>query len=211
MNNFLKSWNEKNNRIIVFAGVFDPVHKGHISAAREALRGSGKKLVFLPEKVPQHKHQATDYKHRLEMLKIATKSQKNISVADYPKEKQYIKETFRWLKDQHPGSNFVWLVGSDVISSIDKWPGSESLKNLGVVEILVFTRDGDKPNDDLVKEIGGARVVYKLRKKRNKKHENYSSRYILEDLKHRQSILPDGVYTYIKENGLYSVSDSFSE
>jgi nicotinate-nucleotide adenylyltransferase len=209
-NEFIKGWNDKINRVVVFAGVFDPVHEGHISAANDALH-YGSEVVFLPERVPQHKHQATGYKHRLEMLEIATKQQKNISVLDYPDEKQFIENTFLWLNAKYPDRSFVWLIGSDVLPQISSWPGSEKLHDLGVKDILVFARGDDDFMDLEIKEIGGAKVIYKFRKRRMQNHRNLSSTYILDDLQHRQSALPDGVYDYIKQNNLYNVADSVSE
>jgi nicotinate (nicotinamide) nucleotide adenylyltransferase len=207
---FLESWEDKNNRVIVFAGVFDPVHKGHISAAQDALQ-NGREVVFLPERAPQHKHQATEYKHRLEMLKIATKSQKNISVLDYPFEKQFIEETFSWLKTKYPDRSFTWLIGSDVLEHIPSWSGSEKLSKLGVKEILVYAREDYNFSVSKIKEIGGAKIVFNPRKRSMKNHSVISSSYILEDIKHRQSALADGVYDYIKENSLYNAPASLRE
>lgn len=210
VNDFLNSWDKKQNRVVVFAGVFDPVHIAHISAAEEALKTSGSKLVFLPEKVPQHKKNVTDYRYRLEMLKIATKLQLNIEVLDYPNNQQYIKGTFEWLRDKYKDNEFVWLVGSDVLNYIEKWPDSEKLKSYGVVEILVFIRE-EQASEIMPKKIHDVPVRY-LRRPRNKtNHQKLSSRYILEDLLHRQGSLPNGVYEYIKNNNLYNVSDSSVE
>jgi nicotinate (nicotinamide) nucleotide adenylyltransferase len=210
MLNFLDSWKDKRSTVIVFAGIFDPVHIAHISAAEEALKSYGSKLVFLPEKEPQHKKGVTEYRHRLEMLKIATKSQLNMQVLDYPCKKQYIEETFSWLKAKFPNNKFIWLIGADVLPQVNRWPGHEKLKESGVEQIVVFIR-GDKHQVLSVKEIGGASVVYKKRTRAMLNHENISSSYVLEDLKHRQSALPTGVYDYIKANNLYSVTDSLSE
>jgi nicotinate-nucleotide adenylyltransferase len=210
VNNFFNTWKEKNSRVIVFAGVFDPVHIGHISAAQKALNKYGSEVVFLPEREPQHKHKATEYKNRLEMLKIATKSQKNINVLDYPNKNQFISETFEWLGSKFPARKFVWLVGSDVLPNINKWPGSEKLTALNVVQIVTFRRN-ETTKSNFLKEIGGAQVIYENRSRRMQNHNIISSSFILQDIKNRQSALPAGVYSYIKQNNLYTVSDSTTE
>ncbi len=127
MDDFLESWENRQKSIIVFAGVFDPVHNGHLSAAKEALH-YGSKVVFLPERVPQHKHGTTKYEHRLNMLRIATEDNGDFDVLDYPNDHHWVVETFEWLQKQYPGSKFVWLIGQDVEGNISSWPGIEKLK-----------------------------------------------------------------------------------
>jgi nicotinate-nucleotide adenylyltransferase len=209
VNKFLKSWQKKRSRVVVFAGVFDPVHKGHISAAEDALK-FGSRVVFLPEKTPQHKHSTTEYKHRFEMLQIATKLQLNMEVINYPREQQYIKETFEWLNIKFPEREFIWLVGSDVVPYIDKWQDSENLKSYGVVQILTYLR-GDDEFEKLPIKVKDVPVYIRKRSRKMLNHQNMSSSYILDDFLHRQSSLPKGVYEYIKTNKLYSVSDSAPE
>jgi nicotinate-nucleotide adenylyltransferase len=209
VNEFYDSWQKKRNRVVVFAGVFDPIHIGHLSAAEDALK-FGIKIVFVPEKIPQHKHSTTDYKHRIKMLQIATMSQSNMEVLDYPEDHQYIKDTFEWLREKYPNNDFVWLVGSDVVSYIEKWPDSDKLQSYGVVEILVYIR-GQSNINNLPKNVYGVPVHIRKRSIKMINHQNMSSTFVLEDLLHRQSSLPVGVFDYIKKNKLYNVSDSATE
>ncbi|MCA9333239.1 nicotinate-nicotinamide nucleotide adenylyltransferase [Candidatus Saccharibacteria bacterium] len=205
MNNFLKSWLDKWNRIVVFAGVFDPVHKAHISAAETALT-LGKKVVFLPERVPQHKHSTTDYTHRLNMLKIATKSNPRFEVLDYPEDHQYIEPVFKWLKAKYPASSFVWIVGSDVAPLMAKWPGVENLESLGVKGVYYLNRHGSEIGNSY--ELDNGVVLYQLKRRRNwKKHITHSrinSASIRENTKQNRDQLPGGVFEYLVANGLYN-------
>ena len=126
MSDFLESWNKIANRHVVFAGVFDPVHIGHIETARRAAGPSGT-VLFLPEKKPWHKHGQTDYEHRLNMLKIATEGHPNMKVLDSPYERHMIDTTFAWVKEQYPDKPLAFLVGSDVASYMHKWDGIERI------------------------------------------------------------------------------------
>lgn len=212
-NSFLDSWIKKWDRTVVFAGVFDPVHKGHISAAENALR-YGRKVVFIPERVPQHKHSTSAYKDRLEMLLIATKSQLKFSVVDYPKDHQYVNETFSWLNKNYPSSGYVWLVGSDVLKHMSSWKDIDKLESLNVVDIIYFDREGSETENDsfqITKDLIAHKIKRSRKRKIQKTHAKMSSTEIRNNLVKFHNRLPDGVFDYIKSKNLYNVSDSVTE
>ena len=200
MSSFYESWRKKEDVVIVFAGVFDPVHKGHISAAEAAMKTVGHTVVFLPERVPQHKHGTTAYIHRLNMLRIATAHDARFTVLDYPEDQQYIVPTFNWLRTLYPDRQFVWLMGADVVPYVASWPDSEKLSELGVQRILAVSRQ-EEPSQQKVHDI----YVDRVRRRRHK-HEHLSSRFIRDDIATRHTALPDGVFAYIRANELYSAT-----
>ncbi len=199
MSDFLESWEEKSGRIIVFAGVFDPIHKGHIAIAKEAEKLYGAEVVFLPERVPQHKHGTASYEHRLEMIRVATEEEPDLSVFDYPEDHHWIEDTFTWLTKQVPDRKFAWLVGSDVAGLIKGWPGAERLLELNVNLIVIAKRINVPYEIGVGKSIVGVRTAYV-----QGKYKHMSSGFIRKDLKHRHTSLPAGVYNYIKKHDLYS-------
>ncbi|MFB3779657.1 MAG: nicotinate-nicotinamide nucleotide adenylyltransferase, partial [Bryobacteraceae bacterium] len=61
-------------RIAIFGGTFDPVHRAHLTVAREALRRFALDTVlFIPASHPPHKAGATcaPYEHRFRMVELA--------------------------------------------------------------------------------------------------------------------------------------------
>lgn len=199
-NDFLDDWTEKKNSIVVFAGVFDPVHNGHLSAAHAALH-YGSEVVFLAERIPQHKHGTTAYQHRLNMLSIATEDTPEFTVLDYPRDNQWVRETFEWLTMQYPGKSFVWLVGNDVAPLIASWPDSDKLAELNVSKIAVIKRQG---LDELrVEKIHDVPVIHRVRPM--SKDEDISSTLIRNDIGNTKDRVPVGVYSYIQEHNLYSL------
>jgi nicotinate-nucleotide adenylyltransferase len=203
MGDFLEGWENRQNSIIVFAGVFDPVHNGHLSAAEKALY-YGSQVVFLPERVPQHKHSATAYEYRLNMLRIATEDNDDFVVLDYPNDHHWVVETFEWLKLQYPGKKFVWLIGNDVEEHISAWPGSEKLKELGVELVLVMKRDYKQVV--YLEEIHGVPVRHLNRV--FQEDEQVNSTQIRLDVEQKRHDIPEKVYDYIKSNNLYSFESS---
>ncbi len=206
MSDFEDSWNVRKNTLVVFAGVFDPVHNGHLSAAQGALH-YGDKVLFMPERVPQHKHGTADYDKRLNMLKKAIASNPDFAVVDYPEDHHWVVETFQWLKAQYPDKKFVWLVGSDVAPLMIEWPGVEQLESLGVRSVLVMKREGN--DTDRFETIGGvpARHLYRP----IGKDEKVSSTTIRENVEKHKKHLSKEVYAYIVENKLYSFDVSTSK
>ena len=198
MGSFLDSWNDVHKRVVLFSGVFDPVHKGHITLAQEAYKLHGGTVVMLPERVPQHKHGSTPYKHRLKMLNIATSDIPEIRVLDYPADNHWILETFTWLGEKFPDRKFTWLVGSDVVGGVASWPNAEILKELRVDLILVANRRDDNYQLPPERSIHGVDLHAM-----NSKYRYMESSFIRKDLHTRHTSLPDGVYNYINDHDLY--------
>ncbi len=195
MNNFLRGWVKSQKRIVVFAGIFDPVHKGHLQAAKDALPRSSM-VLFAPERQPQHKHGATSYEHRLAMLQLATERYGNIGVLDYPEKRHWIEPFFTWVKEQYPEHKITWMIGSDVAEHVNEWPGIDKLKQLGVDQVLVAQRKGMPKNQWL--QVQGVYVSYL--KTRN---HHMSSTYIRANIASRHTALPGSVQAYAKQHKLY--------
>ncbi len=75
---------EKTARLLLFGGSFDPVHEGHLAAARFAQAQLAPcRVLFMPAATPPHKgglqSKASD---RLNMLRLATAGQPDFLVSD---------------------------------------------------------------------------------------------------------------------------------
>jgi nicotinate-nucleotide adenylyltransferase len=209
MSEFLKSQRRESERVLIFSGVFDPVHKGHLSAAEHALEREGRLIVFLPERLPTHKHGRTSFKKRVEMLKLATVDQEKFIVLESPFDRHTIAQTLPWIQAQFPsGQNFGLLFGADVASHFWDWPDVERLADYGIDRLIFANRvtDSVRDLDRFMRPIAG--VELKTLKARN---DHVSSTLIRRDPKNRASNLPERVLSYIVIRKLYASSDSSAE
>jgi nicotinate-nucleotide adenylyltransferase len=132
-----------NKRVGIFSGTFDPVHKGHIAFALEAMRQSGLETVyFLPEQQPRHKVEVTHYAHRVAMLKLALKPYKNLHVLELPDRCFDVAKTLPRLT-KRLGDDLYMLLGSDTFRYLAEygWPNADLL--LQKTKLIVGARLGE--------------------------------------------------------------------
>ena len=71
-------------RVAIYGGTFDPVHNGHVEAARAVLKlFELDELFFVPAWVPPHKRNAniTSAFHRFGMLALATQADQRLLIS----------------------------------------------------------------------------------------------------------------------------------
>ena len=138
----------------LFGGTFDPVHRGHLALAREAMeRCKLRRIYFVPANVPPHKQKQplSPFAHRFAMLALATAEEKAFipSLWEAPaegatgkKEKpNYTIDTVRKLKASFRSSDRLYLlIGMDAFSEIAKWHQAEAL--FRECEFIVAGRPG---------------------------------------------------------------------
>jgi nicotinate-nucleotide adenylyltransferase len=125
----------------LFGGTFDPVHRGHIALAREAMeRCKLHRVYFVPAHLPPHKQARplAPFAHRFAMLALATAEEKAFlpSLLEAPdgssqakKEKpNYTIDTVRKLKQSLKNSDRLFLlIGMDAFAEIASWHEAEAL------------------------------------------------------------------------------------
>lgn len=131
------------HRIGIFSGTFDPVHIGHITFAKEAIKVCQlDKVVFMPERSPRDKTNVTDISHRLELLRLATNDDSNLDVIESQSEQFTVKKTLPELHRVFDDSEFTLLIGSDVVRTFThRWEDLDSL--LSEVSLAIGMRAGD--------------------------------------------------------------------
>jgi nicotinate-nucleotide adenylyltransferase len=139
----------RKKRIAIFGGAFDPIHAGHIAAAKLILDAS--KYFDEIWLMPSYRHmdgkKMASPKHRLAMCKLAAEVDFRIKAFDYEIENKLAGETYHFAKrlmaedfakDKY---DFSFVLGLDVANRLMDWPNSESLE--GMMKFIVISRAGN--------------------------------------------------------------------
>lgn len=170
----------------ILGGTFDPIHFGHLRIALEALeKYKLKEVRFIPCALPVHKKAPlVSSDHRIAMLKLAVKSQKNFIIDQREikrKTPSFMIETLYDLKDEMPDQQFGLILGSTELVSFTKWRHWQEILKLASLIILPRDTAGALPISST--------AIRKMIKK------NQNPRYLL----------PDAVLDYIVYHKLYEL------
>lgn len=216
--------------IALLGGTFDPVHVGHLAAAKAARRLLGIDTVRLVVAAdPYHKRDhKRDHKrsnavisaarHRLTMVQLACESSEGL-VADASDlgraGPSYTIDLLEWRTETHRAERRVWIIGDDAFAQILSWRRVEEVFRL--TSFLVFARRDHRSDWSAELE-----HFVRLRRVRALSCENHgevmlsdetlpvvSSTMIRDCLRRAECVdqwLPPTVLNYIKENHLYEES-----
>ncbi len=182
-------------RIGMFGGMFDPVHRGHLHAATEvANKLALTKVIFIPASVPPHKKGChVDGAHRLAMLQMAVLADGRFTVSDYELNKEgtsYSYITVEHFRDVFPEAQLYFIIGDEAYALLHTWKSPERIRK--AADFVVVTREGTPPPADaLYVKIPQVQI------------SSTEVRAAILNQKDPEALLPSDVAAYIKQNGLY--------
>jgi nicotinate-nucleotide adenylyltransferase len=195
-------------RLGIFGGTFNPPHLGHLVCAQEAYLQLGLECVMLmPARIPPHK--AVDdepgAEHRLELCRRAVDGDERFTVSDLEMRRDgpsYTVDTLEELHSQDPDTEMFLIVGGDVAAGLPRWHEPERVLSLATPAIAK-RRGTPRPaiEEALGTLRGGERACFF-----RMPSISFSSTMVRDRVRSGQSIryiVPDGVASYINENGLY--------
>ncbi len=140
-----KADNQKQNKIAIMGGTFNPIHNGHLVAA-EAVRQELDidKVIFIPTGNPPHKETNPMYnEHRYLMTVFATVTNPQFEVSrvelDRPG-KTYAIDTVKEIKKMYKVCKLYYITGADAIAQILTWKNPKEL--LSQCCFVAVTRPG---------------------------------------------------------------------
>jgi nicotinate-nucleotide adenylyltransferase len=127
-------------------GTFDPIHAGHLAAARAAHAGLClSRVVFIPLADPPHRPDipsASGY-HRLAMVRLAVAGTPGWEASDMELMRggrSYTFNTLTTLRDNEPESQFFFITGADAFAEIATWRRYPDV--LDLAHFVVIARTG---------------------------------------------------------------------
>ncbi|MCA8979928.1 MAG: nicotinate (nicotinamide) nucleotide adenylyltransferase [Planctomycetes bacterium] len=126
----------------LFGGSFDPVHTGHLHAARAARAALGlERVLFVPARQSPHKldRRLAPGPRRVELLELALAGEPDFVVDARELERagpSYTLDTVRELTAERPGAPPAMIIGSDNLRGLPRWRGVHELLDL-VVPVVV--------------------------------------------------------------------------
>ena len=197
-------------KIGIYGGTFNPVHTGHIHAAKQAaelLRLD--KLLMIPDRIAPHKQIPSGSptpEQRLEMLLLAMKNEPLIEVSDIELKregKSYSYLTVEALRRQYPEAELYLLMGTDMFLSFQTWMNPDRIMAQATLAVMCRGEKGEKEKilaQKKVLEDMGAKVEL-VENRILAISSTQLRRLVACDC--AGDFLPDGVEEYIRSHKLY--------
>jgi nicotinate-nucleotide adenylyltransferase len=195
-------------RLGVFGGTFDPIHIGHVAAAKNAIECARlDRVILMPTGRPPHRGPAAaSPEHRLAMARLAASEDQRFEVSDIELQRpgaSFTSDTLRGLRARHPHEDLFLILGWDAARLFSTWHEPEQVRDLAT--IVVVARPG--VGSPRAEEIGAAgldpeRVIVCL-----DVTPDVSASGIRNDVRSGRSIegkVPPAVERYIAAHHLYS-------
>lgn len=206
----------------LFGGAFDPVHLGHLQAARGCLEALAlQEVCFIPTGVPAHKPGIeAPPEHRLAMLELALADEPRLRIEDAELSRagrSYTIDTLMALRAGHARQPLCFIMGTDTFAALSVWRRWQELTDYAHLA-LVERRQTRPPRPD-----AQVQAFYRARACTSPAalHSQpggciYKTSLLLPDISSTQvralaregrdvtGLLPPGVGRYIRTRRLYS-------
>ena len=184
-------------RVGILGGTFDPIHEGHLAAARAAIECARlDKVTVIPTAVPPHRPPAVaGAQDRLEMARLAVAGDRRFEVSDIELRREgasFTVDTLRELHEHHPDDELFLILGWDAAKLLGSWHEPDAVRRLA--QVVVVTRPGSgtpATTSEILCERATPDISGSALRRAIAGHEPVGDR------------IPDAVARYIAEKGLY--------
>lgn len=186
-------------KIGILGGTFNPVHLGHLILAEEAREKLGlDKVIFVPAFFPPHKDNSgvVPARKRLAMIRLAIKSNSHFVASDIEIKRNgrsYTIDTIREFKRSFRKDELYFIIGSDLLKYLDEWKDLKEI--IKMVKFVAATRPG-YPLEKIPSYINTLPI-------RAVDISAFEVRRCIRENKSFRYLLPERVFDYIKQRGLY--------
>ena len=197
-------------KVGIFSGTFDPIHKGHIGFAKQAMEYYGlDKVFFMVEPRPRRKQGVRAFEHRQQMVQLAISGESRLGSIILEQDRFSAQHTLPVLKERFKGAELYMLMGDDMLHHLGSWPHVDELLK-GVGFLVGLRKDSHKDAEGYIRAIQQARHIKLDYKIFEAEFSEYASSKIR--LAYKRGKTPVGldrrVRAYIEKNGLYKPADA---
>lgn len=197
-----------------FGGTFDPVHNGHLCAAKAAAAALGCKVrMVLSARPPHRRPPCASASQRWALLRLACAAHPELLADDAElrrKGPSYTVDTLKAVRRRRGAEPLCWIIGTDAFNDIHSWRQWRAV--LGLAHVVLLPRVG----------VALKGPALRLRRRRRAGLSKASAGGILllesevppvsaSSIRRRVAggaevghLLPDCVHAYIRRHGLYS-------
>jgi nicotinate-nucleotide adenylyltransferase len=129
-------------RIAILGGTFDPIHNGHLAAARSVCSAFGTDEVhFIPAYSAPHKQirESTSAFHRFAMVALGVApfdGFRSSAIEVDALEKRYTVDTLTAMQGMYPDAQLVFVMGTDMYQDFETWKDYRRMFTLAHLAIV---------------------------------------------------------------------------
>ncbi|WP_094760133.1 nicotinate (nicotinamide) nucleotide adenylyltransferase [Sedimentisphaera salicampi] len=200
-------------KLLLFGGTFDPVHKGHTNILQAAYQQGGfDRAIVLPNAISPLKTGSPEASNaqRFEMLELAFSGLEWCSISDMEfnmPQPSYTVNTLEKLKSENPSAQLFWLCGADVIKEFHMWYRADKIIELA--SLAVVKRDSaSRPDFAEIEAKLGKKLPHIIIDSPLYDISSTEIRRRLSSGNEISGLVPEAVEQYIKENNVYSANSA---
>ncbi|KRN29732.1 nicotinate-nucleotide adenylyltransferase (Deamido-NAD(+) pyrophosphorylase) [Lactobacillus selangorensis] len=190
--------NAPRKQVGILGGTFNPPHLGHLIMAEQVGTQLGlDQVLFMPDSTPPHvdKKHPIAAKDRVAMVERAIMGNPLFGIELCEVKRggiSYTFDTMKYLKQQHPDTDYYFIIGGDMVAYLPKWHKIDELVKL--VHFVGVKRRGYTPHSAYpVTWVDAPLIDISSTEIRRKLKQGCSVRYLV----------PEAVLDYIEEAKLY--------
>jgi len=198
-------------RLGVFGGSFDPIHRGHLALAECCCEAVGlDRVLFVPTAKQPLKPSGPVAANgaRLAMLELAIADTPQFEISTLELDRggvSYMVDTLRELRQSKPHAEFYLMMGADSLSELPRWRGPREICELST--LVVVNRPGEPVPDFTAVEAlfadEDSRPRYQVVTMPPQPISSTAIRQQIVEDGNWQPLVPERVAEHIQERGIY--------
>lgn len=197
-------------KIAIFGGAFNPVHREHVNLAKAAVKELGlDKIIIMPTAVSPHKSGklSADFWQRFEMCRLAFSCIEQAEVSNFELTRGGVSYTYltcEWFSKIYKNAERYFIIGADMLEDFPHWKNPEEI--LKHFSLAACAREDGKGFDDCRKTVENlfsteVKTIHYV----GEKVSSTEIRTLAALGENFGAYVNKEVCQYIEENGLYTV------